>query len=309
MKIHQGLHHTSNIPNPIVTAGTFDGVHVGHRKIIERLKVLAAENKGETVVITFEPHPRLVLFPDDNGLQLLSTMAEKEHLLADAGVDHLIVIPFTKEFSRISSNEWIHMLVEKLLLHTLVIGYDHHFGRNREGSIAQLKKCSKELEFNLVEIPPQDIDDIRVSSTKIRECLKTGDVKLANSFLKYAYSFTGTVVTGDKRGREIGYPTANLIIQDKNKLIPADGVYAVNVGLNNKNYQGMLNIGFRPTVDGKKHAIEVHIFDLAQDLYGKSITIQLISRIRNEIKFESVNALKMQLDKDAKTAIEELKEV
>ncbi len=309
MKIHQGLDNSIQIPNPIVTAGTFDGVHVGHRKIIERLKALATEKKGETVVITFEPHPRLVLFPEDNGLQLLSTMAEKQQLLEDAGIDHLIIVPFTKEFSRISSNEWIHMLVENLLLDTLVIGYDHHFGRNREGSIEQLKQYSIELEFNLVEIPAQDIDDIRVSSTKIREALKNGDVKSANTFLKYPYSFTGVVVAGDKRGREIGYPTANMKVEDPNKLIPSDGVYAVNVILDNKMHQGMLNIGFRPTVDGKKHTIEVHIFDLEQDLYGKMMTIQLMSRIRNEIKFESIDALKMQLDKDARTAIDELKAV
>lgn len=320
MKIHEGLDQAFHIPNPIVTAGTFDGVHVGHRKIIERLKAIAREKKGETVVITFEPHPRLVLFPEDNQLQLLSTKAEKEVLLREAGIDHLIIVPFTKEFSRIGSNEWILMLVERLMLHTLVIGYDHHFGRNREGSIQQLMEYSKELEFNLEEIPAQDIDDIRVSSTKIREALQLGDVKTANNFLKYPYSFTGLVVEGDKRGREIGYPTANLKITDKFKLIPADGVYAVNVSLathsfengggpNNKIYQGMLNIGFRPTVDGKKHTTEVHIFDLVQDLYGKEISLQLMSRIRNEIRFESIDALKSQLDMDARTAMEELKAV
>lgn len=309
MKIHQGLHSNLNIRNPIVTTGTFDGVHVGHRKIIERLKALATEYNGETVVITFEPHPRLVLFPDDNNLEMLSTVAEKQHLLEEAGIDHLIVLPFTKEFSRLSSNEWIHLLVESLLLHTLVIGYDHHFGRNREGSIEQLKQLSKELEFELVEIPAQDIDDIRVSSTKIRQALKDGDVKLANSFLEYPYSFTGIVVEGDKRGREIGYPTANLVVEDKLKLIPADGVYAVNVKVDNNIHQGMLNIGFRPTVDGKKHAIEVHIFNMDQNLYGKEITIHLMSRIRNEKKFENVDALKTQLDIDAQVALHELSEL
>lgn len=308
MKIHHGLHNNLNIPNPIVTTGTFDGVHIGHRKIIERLKSLAIENKGETVVITFEPHPRLVLFPDDSGLVLLSTMQEKQELLTKAGIDHLIIVPFTKEFSRLSSNEWINMLVENLFLHTLVIGYDHHFGRNREGSIEQLKEFSKELEFNLEEIPAQDIDDIRVSSTKIRQALKDGDIKLANSFLQYPYAFTGVVIEGDKRGRTIGYPTANLKIQDPLKLVPADGVYAVNVLVNNKMFQGMLNIGLRPTVDGKKHSIEVHIFNLEQDLYGKSITLQLMSKIRNEKKFDSIDALKMQLDNDMAVAINELKE-
>ncbi len=309
MKIHQGLHTALNIPHPIVTAGTFDGVHAGHGKIIEKLKALAAEHKGETVLITFEPHPRLVLFPEDNGLKLLSTSEERNELLREAGIDHLIIVPFTKDFSRLSSNEWIHMLVENLLLHTLVIGYDHHFGRNREGSIGQLKQLSKELEFNLVEIPAQDIDDIRVSSTKIRQALMEGDVKSANSCLGHPYSFTGIVVEGNRKGREIGYPTANLEIRNPLKLIPADGVYAVNAVVDNKIHQGMLNIGFRPTVDGKKHAIEVHIFNLEQNLYGTAITIQLMSRIRNEIKFENIDALKSQLDHDAKTAINELNAV
>ncbi len=308
MKIHEGLEHTFNIPNPIVTTGTFDGVHVGHRKIIERLKSIAAEHKGETVVITFEPHPRLVLFPDDSGLVLLSNMEEKKRLLEEAGIDHLIIVPFTKEFSRLGSNEWINMLVENIGLHTLVIGYDHHFGRNREGSIEQLLEFSKQLDFNLVEIPAQDIDDIRVSSTKIRHALKEGDIRSANSFLLYPYSFTGIVVEGDKRGRQIGYPTANLKIGDKLKLVPADGVYAVNVWVDNKMHKGMLNIGLRPTVDGKKHSIEVHIFDLEQDLYGKNITLQLMSRIRNEKKFDSIDALKLQLDNDAQVALNELKE-
>jgi len=308
MKIHYGLNNNLNIPNPIVTTGTFDGVHIGHRKIIERLKSLAVENNGETVVITFEPHPRLVLFPDDSGLVLLSTMDEKQELLRKAGIDHLIIIPFTKEFSRFSSNEWINMLVENLFLHTLVIGYDHHFGRNREGSIEQLKQFSKELEFNLEEIPAQDIDDIRVSSTKIRQALKEGDIKSANIFLQYPYSFTGTVVEGDKRGRTIGYPTANLKIADPLKLVPADGVYAVNVWVDNKMFPGMLNIGLRPTVDEKKHTIEVHIFNLEQDLYGKLITLQLMTKIRNEKKFESIDALKSQLDNDAMVAMNDLKE-
>ncbi len=308
MKIHYGLNNNLNIPNPIVTTGTFDGVHIGHRKIIERLKSLAVENNGETVVITFEPHPRLVLFPDDSGLVLLSTMDEKQELLRKAGIDHLIIIPFTKEFSRFSSNEWINMLVENLFLHTLVIGYDHHFGRNREGSIEQLKQFSKELEFNLEEIPAQDIDDIRVSSTKIRQALKEGDIKSANIFLQYPYSFTGTVVEGDKRGRTIGYPTANLKIADPLKLVPADGVYAVNVWVDNKMFPGMLNIGLRPTVDEKKHTIEVHIFNLEQDLYGKLITLQLMTKIRNEKKFESIDALKSQLDNDAMLAMNDLKE-
>ncbi len=309
MKIYRGLDIDFHIKNPIVTTGTFDGVHVGHRKIIQHLKTMAQAMNGETVLITFEPHPRLVLFPDDNNLVLLSILDEKIDLLEKAGIDHLIIIPFTKEFSRISSYDWINLLVEKLRLHTLVIGYDHHFGRNREGSIEQLKDYSLEFEFNLIEIPAQDIDDIKVSSTKIREAIKLGDVKSANNFLQYPYAFTGKVVEGDKRGRTIGYPTANLKVGDKLKLIPADGVYAVNVIIDNKIHEGMLNIGLRPTVDGKKHSIEAHIFDLEQDLYGKDITVQLVSRIRSEKKFDSIDALKSQLDNDAQVAMTELKTI
>lgn len=306
MKIHQGLHNQFSIPNPIITTGTFDGVHLGHKRIIDRLKALAAENEGETVLITFEPHPRLVLFPEDSGLVLLSTMEEKQEQLRAAGIDHLIIVPFTKEFSRLSSKDWISMLHQHLKMNTLVIGYDHHFGRNREGSIEQLKEFSKELDFRLEEIPAQDIDDIKVSSTKIRHALQEGDIKTANSFLEYAYSFSGKVVEGDKRGRTIGYPTANLLVEDIHKLIPADGVYAINVIVNNKLHQGMLNIGFRPTVDGKIHKIEAHIFELDQNLYGQSIKVQVVSRIRDEKKFESIEALKSQLDLDAKSAMSEL---
>lgn len=307
MQVHTDFQHFSTIQKPIVTTGTFDGVHVGHRKIIQRINDLARQTGGESVVITFHPHPRLVLFPDDNELKLLSTPDEKIQLLANAGVQHLIIIPFTKEFSRLTSHEWVKgYLVDMLHLHTLVIGYDHHFGRNREGGIDQLTQYSADYRFALEEISAQDMDDIKVSSTKIRQALATGDVKTASAFLTYPYTFTGKVVDGDKRGREIGYPTANLKIEDPLKLIPADGVYAVNVTVDNKKHRGMLNIGLRPTVDGKKHTIEVHIFDMDQYLYGKDLTVQLVARIRNEMKFNSLDDLRLQLDKDAQVASKEL---
>lgn len=306
MKIYKGLGQPISIPNPIVTTGTFDGVHAGHTKIIERLEDLAADCSGESVLVTFEPHPRTVIFPDDNELRLLSTPEERIQLLEKAGIKHLIIVEFTREFSRMGSKEWIALLAETLNIHTLVIGYDHHFGRNREGSIDQLRIYAREYAFNLEQIPAQDIDDIKVSSTKIRQALKQGDIKLANSLLTHPYSFTGKVVKGDQRGRTIGYPTANIDITDKLKLIPADGVYAVNVFVDNKMHQGMLNIGFRPTVDGKRHTIEVHIFNLEQDLYGKMVTVELMGRIRNEQKFNSVDELKMQLGMDAQMAKKEL---
>lgn len=306
MKIYQGLARPISISNPIVTTGTFDGVHAGHHKIIERLKSLATEHDGETVLVTFNPHPRTVIFPDDNELRLLSTPEERIQLLEKAGIQHLVVVEFNRDFSRMGSEQWIQLLSNQLKMHTLVIGYDHHFGRNREGSIDQLRKFASEFNFNLEQIPAQDIDDIKVSSTKVRNALLQGDIKLANSFLTYPYAFTGVVVKGDQRGRTIGYPTANLMIQDKLKLIPSDGVYAIHAMVDNKMHQGMLNIGFRPTVDGKKHAIEAHLFNLDRDLYGKTITVELMGRIRNEQKFNSIEELKKQLGIDAVIARQEL---
>lgn len=310
MEIHTGLSKSLRLKNPVITTGTFDGVHIGHRKIIENLRTIADDCNGETVLVTFDPHPRIVLFPDSSHLKLITTLDEKQELLEKAGIDHLVIIPFTKEFSRITSYDWVNtILVKQLGVHSLVIGYDHHFGRNREGGINELQQFSKELNFDLIEIPAQDIDDINVSSTKIREALKDGDVKTANTFLTYPYGFTGEVIHGDKRGKDIGFPTANLKINDPLKLVPGDGVYAVNLTIDNNSFHGMLNIGLRPTVDGKKHAVEVHIFDLEQDLYGKEIKVNLMSRIRSEIKFENIEALKVQLEEDAKVARLELSAV
>lgn len=300
MKIYHGLDHEFRITNPVVTAGTFDGVHIGHRKIINRLNELSTIIHGESVVLTFEPHPRLVIFPDDNQLKLLNTLEEKIKLLESVGVQHLIVIPFTRDFSRLSAKEYVQtILIDKLHLRKLVIGYDHQFGRNREGSIEELKKMAPELNFEVEEIPPQDIDAVKVSSTKIREALKNGDIYQANTFLTYPYNIKGIVVHGNKRGREIGFPTANLSVTDHLKLVPADGVYAVKVELNNKFYDGMLNIGFRPTLDGKSHEIEVHIFDFNEEIYSKELKVQFISKIRQEFKFNNIDELSEQLIKDA----------
>lgn len=308
MKIHNGIENPINVTNAVVTIGTFDGVHIGHQKIIARLKEVATQHGGETVLITLYPHPRMVLFPDDNDLQLLSTQDEKTDLLRKYGIDHLVVIPFSKEFARLTSLEFVRdILVDKIGVKSLVIGYDHHFGRNREGSIEQLRELAPQFHFEVEEIPAQDIDHVNVSSTKIREALLNGEVETAKQYLGHTYSLQGTVVEGNKLGRTIGYPTANIEIGDKHKLIPADGVYAVHVLAGNERFGGMLNIGYRPTVDGKKRTTEVNIFDFERDLYGQQLKIEFEARLRNEQKFNGLDALKEQLAQDKINALAALK--
>jgi riboflavin kinase/FMN adenylyltransferase len=308
LKIHNGIENPINVTNAVVTIGTFDGVHIGHQKIIARLKEVATQHGGETVLITLYPHPRMVLFPDDNDLQLLSTQDEKTDLLSKYGIDHLVVIPFSKEFARLTSLEFVRdILVDKIGVKSLVIGYDHHFGRNREGSIEQLRELAPQFHFEVEEIPAQDIDHVNVSSTKIREALLNGEVETAKQYLGHAYSLQGTVVEGNKLGRTIGYPTANIEIGDKHKLIPADGVYAVHVLVGNERFGGMLNIGYRPTVDGKKRTTEVNIFDFERDLYGQQLKIEFEARLRNEQKFNGLDALKEQLAQDKINALAALK--
>lgn len=288
----------------VVTTGTFDGVHVGHRKIIDRLNQLATTVNGESVLLTFHPHPRMVLFPDDHGLELITTMEEKVQLLEDAGVQNLIIHPFTREFSRVSSIDFIRdILVEKLGTSILVIGYDHHFGRNREGSFEHLRESGPLYGFQVEEISVQDVDDVAVSSTKIRKALHVGDVSTANRYLAHPYQLSGTVIHGDKLGRELGYPTANIQVDDRNKVIPGNGVYACYVILDENKFKGMLNIGTRPTVHGHVRRIEVNIFDLDQELYGKRMALQLMERIRDERKFENVEQLKDRLAIDKNLAL------
>ncbi len=305
MKVYNCIEDFENINNPVVTTGTFDGVHLGHQKIIARLKDVAADEAGETVLLTFYPHPRMVLFPDDNELKLLSTQEEKIQLLEKFGIDHLIIHPFTKEFSRLTSLEFVrNILVNQLKTKKLVIGYNHHFGRNREGSFEHLKEYGPIYGFNVEEIPAKDIDSIEVSSTKIRNALETGDVSTARKYLGHHYSLTGKVVGGKKIGREIGYPTANISVEEKFKLIPADGVYAVKVKHQNFTYDGMLNIGNNPTVEGKGRSIEVNIFDFEKDIYGDDITVYFMERLRDEVKFNGLDELKTQLALDKINALQ-----
>lgn len=304
MKVYTQIEDFRNIKNPVVTTGTFDGVHLGHQKIISRLIDVAKEEQGETVLLTFYPHPRMVLFPDDNELKLLNTQQEKIRLLENYGIDHLIIYPFTKEFSRLTSVEFVrNILVNSLQTKRLVIGYNHHFGRNREGSFEHLKEFGPVYGFDVEEIPAKDIDHIEISSTKIRQALQAGDVSVAATYLGHTYSVNGKVVQGKQLGRTIGYPTANILMEDKYKLIPADGVYAVKVELNGVMYQGMLNVGNNPTIEGKGRSLEVNIFDFDQNIYGDEATIYFIERLRDEVKFNGLDELKAALAKDKVNAL------
>ncbi|MFT6970854.1 MAG: riboflavin kinase/FMN adenylyltransferase [Roseivirga sp.] len=299
MKIHLGIKDISELSNSVVTSGTFDGVHIGHQKILARLRQAANEINGETVVITYWPHPRMVLKPWDTSLKLLSTFPEKATLLEQYGVDHLVKVPFTPEFAQMSSEEYIKVILnERVHTKKLIIGYDHRFGKNREGCLKTLQDFAPKYNYEVEEIPRQDIDAIGVSSTKIRKALETGDVKTANEYLGRPYAVTGMVVHGKKLGRTIGYPTANIHVKENFKLIPADGIYAVKVCNKYRKRDGMLNIGNRPTIGGSDKTIEVHIFDFSDDIYDSEISVEFIDLIRKEEKFESVDLLKAQLQKD-----------
>lgn len=303
MKIYEGLSDFPKLSNAVVTSGTFDGVHLGHQKILHRIRELARSINGETVLITFWPHPRLVLYPDEHNLRLLSTFEEKAKLLRQFGIDHLLTIPFTKEFSQLTSKEFIEsVLVDTIQTKKLVIGYDHRFGKNREGSFEYLKAHHEQYGFDLEEISRQDVEDIGVSSTKIRHALETSDISTAINYLGRPYELNGLVIKGQQIGRSIGFPTANIHIPNDYKLIPKDGVYAVEALVNGSLYKAMLNIGNRPTVNGTQKTVEANLFDFQGDLYDKQITIYLKAFLREEKKFDGLEALKQQLFQDQKNA-------
>jgi riboflavin kinase/FMN adenylyltransferase len=305
VKIHYELDSISSLKHTAVTTGTFDGVHLGHKTIIERLIAAAKNIDGESVLLTFYPHPRMVLFPDDNQIKMLNTALEKEQLLQACGIDHLVVIPFTKEFSRLSSLEFVrNILSNTLKAKKLVIGYDHHFGRNREGSFAHLLEFGSLYGFEVEEIPAQDIDHVAISSSKIRQALESGDLQTANSYLGYEYNITGKVIKGKQLGRTIGYPTANIEINDRYKLIPEMGVYAVKVKYGTHIFDGMLSIGKNPTVtQNGPVTIEVNIFDFNHEIYHKEITVYFHKKLRNEEKYNSVDELIAQLAIDKENTI------
>jgi len=299
LKTYQNINDFPKADSAVVTVGTFDGLHLGHQKIIRRMTELAKEIKGETILVTFDPHPRLVVNINSQEIKFINTQKRKFDLLNKLGIDHLIIIPFTKEFAKTSSEDFIKdYLIEKIGVRILIVGYDHHFGRDREGNYQKLYQLGKKYEFDVEEITAQYIDDDTVSSTKIRKALIDGDVKLANKMLGYEYSISGIVVEGNKIGRSIGFPTANIEIADKYKLIAAGGVYACKIECEGKLFKGMGNIGTRPTVGINGLVTEVHIFDFDYDIYGQEITIHFIDRIRDEKKFNGLEELKSQLEND-----------
>lgn len=299
MRIFKGIEAWEAIPNPVVSIGTFDGVHLGHRIILDRLNHEAQRLRGESLLITFWPHPRMVLQPDYKDLRLLNTMDEKLSLLEQSGLQNVLVIPFSKEFSRTSSHDFIRStLVDAVQMKKIIIGYDHHFGRNREGSFEILKEYQPIFDFELEEITAQQVDEINVSSTKIRHALFDGDLERSKEFLGYTYFINGTVVRGHSMGRTLGFPTANIKVNYPFKLIPKDGVYAVTITVRKKVYKGMLNIGNRPTFEGRDKSIEVHLFDFSEDIYADDVKVDFVERLRDERKFSGKEALIAQLKED-----------
>jgi riboflavin kinase/FMN adenylyltransferase len=298
----QNISNFSTTEKTFVTIGTFDGVHFGHQKIIEKLVLEAKKANRKSVLLTFFPHPRMVL-QEDNSLELINTIEERTHLLKKIGLDYLIIHPFSVAFSRMSALAFVRdFLVNQLNISKLIIGYDHHFGKNREGNIVQLTEYSHLYGFTVEEIPAQDIDDVSVSSTKIRTALAEGNLHTANNYLGYPFMLSGTVVNGKKLGGKIGYPTANINIKETYKLIPKTGVYIVLSKIQDVNVYGMMNIGNRPTVGGSHQTIEVHFFDFNANLYHQQLTIKLLYFLRDEQKFDSIEHLMLQLKKDEQTA-------
>jgi riboflavin kinase/FMN adenylyltransferase len=309
MKIYHHIDEFKAIAGAVVTIGTFDGVHQGHRKIISNIVELAKASGGESVILTFFPHPRMILHPEDQSLKLITTIAEKAELLEQLGVDHLIITPFSRDFSNQSPEGYIeHVLVKQIGTRQIVIGYDHRFGKDRSGSLADLQRLSPVYDFEVKEIPEQDINEVAVSSTRIRNALLQSDIATANAFLGYPFFLTGKVIRGDQIGRQIGYPTANIQPHETYKLIPGDGIFAVKLLIDDEVYRGMAYIGQRPTVNGITRNIEVNIFDFDREIYNQSIRMEFLHYIRGDEKFDSLDALKEQLAQDKIDVLEALDE-
>ena len=299
MKVYNHIDEFTAVKNAVVTIGTFDGVHIGHRKIISGIKEIADSIGGETVILTFFPHPRMILHPEDESLKLITTITEKAALMEDLGVDHLIITPFSRDFSNQTAESYIRdVLVNKIGTKKIVIGYDHRFGKDRQGGFEDLQRLGPVYGFDVVEIPEQDINEVAISSTRIRNALLNGEIDLANSFLGYPFFITGTVIRGDQIGRQLGYPTANIVVEEKYKLIPTDGIFAVTVTVAGESYKGMAYIGSRPTVNGLTRNIEVNIFDFDQEIYNQAIRIEFHHYVRGDVKFASLDELKVQLARD-----------
>ncbi len=300
MRIYHGLQEFEKIPYAVVTNGTFDGVHIGHQKILKRLNQMARSKGGETVLLTFWPHPKYVLNPG-SPIKLLTTFREKSEQLRTLGIDHLIRIPFTQEFSRITSEQFVKsILIEKIGTRQLVIGYNHRFGKNREGSFKYLQENAREFGFEVFEISKKDVDNIAVSSTKIRAYILNHQIHLANKLLGRPYEFSGKVVKGQQLGRKIGFPTANIEIDEQYKLLPSNGAYAVQAHVRGTKMPAMMNIGVKPTLGKQPKSIEVHIFNFEGEIYGDDLRVEVIRQIRPEMKFEHLEALTNQLVEDSK---------
>lgn len=287
--------------------GTFDGVHAGHRKILERLTQNVENGKYESLVLTFFPHPRMVL-QEQSGIKLLNTIPEKIDLLEKIGIENLVIHPFDESFSRLTAQEFVkNVLVDKFHIQKIIIGHDHRFGRDRTANIDDLITFGKQYDFEVEQISVQEVNDVSISSTKIRNALMEGNMALVNEYLGYEYFLTGTIFKGKQLGRTIGFPTANLQIEENHKLIPRNGVYVVKSAINQKTVFGMMNIGFNPTVAGENLSIEVHFFDFDADLYDQKIRVSILEYLRSEQKFDSVDLLKEQLEKDKNTALAYIK--
>lgn len=309
MRVFRGVENLPEFKNPVFTTGTFDGVHTGHQEIIRRINKLAADGNGENIILTFHPHPRMVLHQDDGNLKLLNTLEEKINLLSRYGVDNLVVTPFSKEFSQLTAEQYVENFIwKKFHPRKVVMGFNHRFGNHRAGDIQLMAAMGKKLGFEVEEIEAQMVENISVSSTKIRNAVTNGEMETAKALLGHPYTLTGRVVTGEHLGKKLGFPTANLKIEDADKLIPANGVYAVLVRVDETLYGGMLNIGFRPTFNGKKQTIEVNIFDFNEEIYGMHIGVDLVASIRKEMKFNSADGLIQQLKKDKEASLKILNE-
>jgi riboflavin kinase / FMN adenylyltransferase len=307
LQVHHNIFHLPSFKNAVITIGTFDGVHKGHQSILHQLVNQAKQLNGESIIITFFPHPRSVVRQNEQPLLLLNTLDERIELLTQYGIDHLVIVPFDAAFAELSANEYVDdFLVKYFQPKAIIIGYDHHFGKNRTGDHLLLSKKGMEHQFALLEIPKHVLQEVAVSSTQIRQAIAAQKIETANALLGYPYFFSGQVVEGNQMGRTIGYPTANLHLLDETKLIPGDAVYAVQVKVNEEStiYNAMMNIGYRPTVAGKSRTIEVHIFNFDADIYGKMLRVNVHAHLRNEIKFAGLDALTMQLAEDKEKAMQ-----
>jgi riboflavin kinase/FMN adenylyltransferase len=322
LKIYHNLSDFKKLDNAIVTIGTFDGVHFGHQKIIKQLVAKAKVDQGESVILTFFPHPRMIIDPENQDLKMINTINEKAEILKELGVDHLIITPFTRDFSNQLPEDYIqNTLVNNIGIKHIIIGYDHRFGKDRTGNLSDLKAAGLHFGFTIEEIMEQDIHDVAVSSTKIRQALLAGDVGLANDYLGYPFSIFGRVIKGDKIGRTIGFPTANIFVEETYKLIPGDGIYAVTVemeevkenvedgadpstlNLKTLTFKGMAYIGQRPTINGMTRNIEVNIFDFNREIYGQDIKMNFLKFLRHDVKFTGLEALTIQLQKDKEATL------